>query len=87
MVDGIAAKTQTTKTLHCMQTMARVQTQLQSRNRMKEEEVIVHRQQQQKCEKEMDKLKVRMNFISSSSISFFAAHNAENIFLKINIAC
>ncbi|XP_042397194.1 protein IQ-DOMAIN 3-like [Zingiber officinale] len=54
VVDGIAAKSQTTKTLYSLQTMSRVQMQLPPRYRLEE----IHIPQQQKCEKENDKKKI-----------------------------
>lgn len=78
MVNGVAVESQTTKTLHYMQTVARIQTQVQSRNRVKEEEEqAVQRHQRQKFEKKPDKLKVRMGFISLSWKSFYTAHDTK----------
>ncbi|XP_074580413.1 protein IQ-DOMAIN 3-like [Curcuma longa] len=54
VVDGIAAKSQTTKTLYSLQTMSRVQMQLPSRYKLEE----IHMPQQPKFEKEDNKKKI-----------------------------
>lgn len=65
VLDGNTVKFQTTKSLQCMQTMARVQAQIHSRRvRMAEENQALQRHLQQKCEKELEKVKVRMCFFS-----------------------
>lgn len=59
LVDGKAAKHQTSNTLHCMQTLARVQSQIRSRRiRMREENQALQRQLQLKHEMELEKQKV-----------------------------
>lgn len=59
LVDGNAAKHQTSNTLHCMQTLARVQSQIRSRRiRMREENQALQRQLQLKHEMELEKQKV-----------------------------
>ncbi|XP_074572955.1 protein IQ-DOMAIN 3-like [Curcuma longa] len=54
VVDGIAAKSQTTKTLYSLQTMSRAQMQLPPRYRLEE----IHIPQQPKCDKENNKKKI-----------------------------
>ncbi|URD76895.1 IQ calmodulin-binding motif [Musa troglodytarum] len=59
LVDGNAAKHQTSNTLHCMQTLARVRSQIHSRRiRMREENQALQRQLQLKHEMELQKRKV-----------------------------
>ncbi|WOL17983.1 protein IQ-DOMAIN 1-like [Canna indica] len=74
VVDGIAAKSQTTKTLLCTRTMARTQTPMQLKNRMKEDSHDLKRHQQRKCEDELEKGKVRMHFIYLTFNMIHVAH-------------
>lgn len=65
MIQGQSVKRQATSTLRCMQTLARVQSQVRARRiRMSEENQTLQRQLQQKHEKEQEKLK-------ASSVSTF----------------
>ena len=59
LVDGNAVKRQTAHTLHCTQTMARVQTQIYSRRvKMEEEKQALQRQLQLKHQRELEKMKI-----------------------------
>ncbi|WOK95515.1 hypothetical protein Cni_G04222 [Canna indica] len=59
LADGNTAKRQTVNTLHCMQTLSRVQSQIHSRRvRMREENQALQRQLQMKHERELEKLKI-----------------------------
>ncbi|KAF8007257.1 hypothetical protein BT93_K1301 [Corymbia citriodora subsp. variegata] len=59
LIQGQSVKRQATTTLRCMQTLARVQSQIRSRRiRMSEENQALQRQLQQKCEKELEKLRL-----------------------------
>ncbi|CAK9152222.1 unnamed protein product [Ilex paraguariensis] len=61
LIQGQSVKRQATTTLRCMQTLARVQSQIRARRiRMSEENQALQRQLQQKCEKELEKLRVSM---------------------------
>ncbi|XP_058183977.1 protein IQ-DOMAIN 3-like isoform X2 [Rhododendron vialii] len=58
LIHGPSVKRQATTTLRCMQTMARVQSQIRARRiRMSEENETLQRQLQQKCEKELEKFR------------------------------
>ncbi|XP_016503704.1 protein IQ-DOMAIN 3 isoform X1 [Nicotiana tabacum] len=58
MIQGQSVKRQATSTLRCMQTLARVQSQVRARRiRMSEDNQALQRQLQQKHEKEQEKLK------------------------------
>lgn len=58
LIQGHSVKRQATTTLRCMQTLARVQSQIRARRiRMSEENQAFQRQLQQKCEKEIEKLR------------------------------
>ncbi|KAM3289982.1 protein IQ-DOMAIN 3 isoform X1 [Capsicum chacoense] len=58
MIQGQSVKRQATSTLKCMQTLARVQSQVRARRiRMSEENQVLQRQLQQKHEKEQEKKK------------------------------
>lgn len=58
MIQGQSVKRQATSTLRCMQTLARVQSQVRARRiRMSEENQTLQRQLQQKHEREQEKLK------------------------------
>ncbi|KAL5734897.1 hypothetical protein ACOSP7_032758 [Xanthoceras sorbifolium] len=59
LIQGHTVKRQATTTLRCMQTLARVQSQIRARRiRMSEENQALQRQLQQKRDKELEKLKV-----------------------------
>ncbi|GMG99377.1 hypothetical protein Nepgr_001217 [Nepenthes gracilis] len=59
LIEGQSVKRQATTTLRCMQTLARVQSQIRSRRiRMSEENQALQRQLQQKHEKELEKLRM-----------------------------
>ncbi|XP_062207345.1 protein IQ-DOMAIN 3-like [Phragmites australis] len=59
LVDGNAVKRQTAHTLHCTQTMTRVQTQIYSRRvKMDEEKQALQRQLQLKHQRELEKMKI-----------------------------
>ncbi|KAK6929219.1 IQ motif, EF-hand binding site [Dillenia turbinata] len=61
LIQGQSVKRQATTTLRCMQTLARVQSQIRSRRiRMSEENQALQRQLQQKREKELEKLRASM---------------------------
>lgn len=58
LIQGHSVKRQASTTLRCMQTLARVQSQIRARRiRMSEENQAFQRQLQQKCEKEIEKLR------------------------------
>ncbi|KAG0463278.1 hypothetical protein HPP92_019347 [Vanilla planifolia] len=59
--NSIAVKRQTTNTLHYMQTLARVQSQVRERRlKLSEENQALHKQRQLKREKELEQLKQQM---------------------------
>ncbi|KAG8054855.1 hypothetical protein GUJ93_ZPchr0001g32450 [Zizania palustris] len=59
LVDGNAVKRQTVHTLHCTQTMTRVQTQIYSRRvKMEEEKQALQKQLQLKHQRELEKMKI-----------------------------
>ncbi|RLM92485.1 protein IQ-DOMAIN 1-like [Panicum miliaceum] len=59
LVDGNAVKRQTAHTLHCTQTMTRVQTQIYSRRvKLEEEKQALQRQLQLKHQRELEKMKI-----------------------------
>ncbi|CAO1946488.1 unnamed protein product [Urochloa humidicola] len=59
LVDGNAVKRQTSHTLHCTQTMTRVQTQIYSRRvKLEEEKQALQRQLQLKHQRELEKMKI-----------------------------
>ncbi|GLT93193.1 hypothetical protein SLE2022_109950 [Rubroshorea leprosula] len=61
LIQGKYVKRQATSTLRCMQTLARVQSQIRARRiRMSEENQALQRQLQQKHEKELEKLRASM---------------------------
>ncbi|RWR85893.1 protein IQ-DOMAIN 1-like protein [Cinnamomum micranthum f. kanehirae] len=61
LIDGNAVKRQATTTLRCMQTLARVQSQIRSRRiKMSEENQALQRQLLQKSEKELEILRASM---------------------------
>lgn len=61
LIQGQSVKRQAASTLRCMQTLARVQSQIRSRRiRMSEENQALQRQLQQRCEKELEKLRTSM---------------------------
>ncbi|XP_042398654.1 protein IQ-DOMAIN 3-like [Zingiber officinale] len=66
VLDANTVKFQTTKSLQCMQTMARVQAQIHSqRVRMAEENQALQMHLQQKCENELEKFKIVEDWDSS----------------------
>lgn len=73
LVDGDTVKRQATTTLRCMQTLARVQSQIRSRRiRMLEENQALQRQMLLKHERELESLKVTF-FIRSLTNSMFVS--------------
>lgn len=69
LIQGQSVKRQATSTLRCMQTLARVQSQIRARRlRMSEENQALQRQLQQKCEKELEKLRAS---VSTCSCTFY----------------
>ncbi|KAI3983417.1 hypothetical protein MKX01_013484 [Papaver californicum] len=61
LMDGKSVKRQATTTLRCMQTLARVQSQIRARRiRMSEENQALQKQLQQKHEKELETMKTSM---------------------------
>ncbi|EOY18556.1 IQ-domain 3 isoform 2 [Theobroma cacao] len=67
LIQGQSVKRQATSTLRCMQTLARVQSQIRARRiRMLEENQALQRQLQQKCEKELEKLRASQSWKNSS---------------------
>ncbi|XP_015877163.4 protein IQ-DOMAIN 3 [Ziziphus jujuba] len=61
LIQGQSVKRQATTTLRCMQTLARVQSQIRARRiRMSEENQALQRQLQQKREKEFEKMRASM---------------------------
>ncbi|KAF6150511.1 hypothetical protein GIB67_030312 [Kingdonia uniflora] len=66
LIHGHSVKRQATSTLRCMQTLARVQSQVRARRiRMSEENQALQRQLQQKREKELEQLKMGDNWDDS----------------------
>lgn len=62
MLHGQSVKRQATSTLKCMQTLARVQSEVRARRiRMLEENQALQKQLQQKHEKELEKLRVSVS--------------------------
>lgn len=62
LIDGQSVKRQATTTLRCMQTLARVQSQVRSRRiRMSEENLALQRQLQLKHEKDLENLRATMS--------------------------
>ena len=62
LIQGQSIKRQATTTLRCMQTLARVQSQIHARRLgMSEENQALQRQLQQKCEKELEKLRASVS--------------------------
>lgn len=69
IIQGQSVKRQATTTLRCMQTLARMQSQIRARRiRMLEENQALQRQIQNKHEKEIEKFRVS---VSSSTPFFF----------------
>ncbi|PPS15859.1 hypothetical protein GOBAR_AA04713 [Gossypium barbadense] len=61
LIRGQSVKRQATTTLRCMQTLARLQSEISARRiRMSEENQALQRQLQQKCQKELEKLRAPM---------------------------
>ena len=74
LIQGQSVKRQATTTLRCMQTLARVQSQIRARRiRMSEENQALQRQLQQKTEKELEKLRAS---VSASSLRRMSESNA-----------
>lgn len=83
LVDGPTVKRQTGNTLKCMQTLSRVQSQIQSRRlRMLEENRALQRQLLQKRAKELETLKV-----SSTSNAFTIFMNLWTLYRPFNAIC
>ena len=62
LIQGQSVKRQAATTLKCMQTLARVQSQIRARRiRMSEENQALQRQLQQKHEKELEKLRTSVS--------------------------
>lgn len=62
MIQGQSVKRQAATTLKCMQTLARVQSQIRERRiRMSEENQALQRQLQQKRDKELEKLRTSVS--------------------------
>lgn len=62
LIQGQSVKRQASTTLRCMQTLARVQSQIRARRiRMSEENQALQRQLQQKTEKELEKLRASVS--------------------------
>lgn len=79
VLDGNAVKSQTVNTLQCMQTLARVQTQIRSRRiRMTQENQALQMHLQRKRERELNKVKVSMHFISLSATPFCTVLNTRD---------
>ncbi|KNA15978.1 hypothetical protein SOVF_093320 [Spinacia oleracea] len=67
LIEGQSVKRQAATTLRCMQTLARVQSQIRARRmRMSEENQALQRQLQQKHEKELEKLRMDENWDDST---------------------
>lgn len=63
---------QATTTLRCMQTLARVQSQIRARRiRLQEENQALQRQIEQKREKDIEKLRVSVSSLSISLLDLF----------------
>lgn len=72
LIHSPSVKRQATTTLRCMQTMARVQSQIRARRtRMSEENETLQRQLQQKSEKELEKFRASVSAIIETSIFGF----------------
>lgn len=62
LVQGQSVQRQAATTLQCMQTLSRLQSQVRARKvRMSEENQALQRQQQQKREKEFDRLQANVS--------------------------
>lgn len=82
MIQGQSVKRQATSTLRCMQTLARVQSQVRARRiRMSEDNQALQRQLQQKHEKEQEKLKA----YSVSTFIMYAFHVLHSHMLYANL--
>lgn len=70
LIQGQSVKRQATTTLRCMQTLARVQSQIRARRiRMSEENQALQRQLQQKHERELERLTTSVSFLPFSSVN------------------
>lgn len=71
-IQGHSVKRQATTTLKCMQTLARVQSEIRAgRIRMSEDNMALQRQLQQKHEKELDKLRASVSGILGLIFIYF----------------
>lgn len=69
LIRGQSVKRQATTTLRCMQSLARVQSEISGRRiRMSEENQALQLQLQQKCQKELEKLRAP---VSASILAHF----------------
>ena len=67
LIQGQSVKRQATATLRCMQTLARVQSQIRARRiRMSEENQALQRQLQLKRDKELEKLRASVSIQACS---------------------
>lgn len=65
LIQGQSVKRQASTTLRCMQTLARVQSQIRARRiRMSEENQALQRQLQQKRDKELEKMRATVSLPS-----------------------
>lgn len=70
LIQGQSVKRQATTTLRCMQTLARVQSQIRARRiRMSEENQALQRQLQQKHERELERLTTSVSFLLLSFVN------------------
>ena len=70
LIQGQSVKRQATTTLRCMQTLARVQSQIRARRiRMSEENLALQRQLQLKRDKELEKLRASVSAQACSILS------------------
>lgn len=75
LIDGQSVKRQTTNTLRCMQTLARVQSQIRARRiRMAEENQALQRQLQLKRDKELENLRASVRPLHKSVLHSYFWH-------------
>jgi hypothetical protein len=75
LIQGQSVKRQAASTLRCMQTLARVQSQIRSRRiRMSEDNQVLQRQLQQRCEKELEKLRTSVSAPILYSVAFVTVY-------------
>jgi len=80
MVQGQSVKRQADSTLRCMQTLARLQSQVRQRRiRMSEDNQALQRQLQQKHEKELVKLQAAVSILCIFSFSTMHVKNFSDI--------